>query len=436
MAEIKSKNFEITWVLSGWRFSIDQAGVKRSIKRKIIEYDAPFVCITRKARKVVANFSKTEGYDFGATLAAELNYANYVYLDVREEGIVYVWVKNSEVLEDRIILETDEAINNLNTFADNLEYDAQHDEALKYVVEVTGNLQKDFEDILRRFEVLGNSITRLERSKLDTLEPVEAFRFEPESAALRKLTDRKAQWVVLAGIMSLSAIGGATYWLWPDPPPEVKVVTVDHWKSYRDLMFNSGVSPIPRLSQDIQVIDFLDSIPNWDLARIAHGQDNAYPRYIVRSPQAGAIRLLREQAQNFGFVISHNQEGVVLTTTPLNLPPFHLIKQTLQPSEQIGVVLPVANQYETVRDELGHITKSVFVGQPTVIDRPSDDGQVRWQSYRVNFVLNDAFYHDLYRLIAALSKVNGTLVQADVELRQGKLNGTYVIDLHGSISNV
>lgn len=435
MAEIKSKNFEITWVLSGWRFSIDHAGVKRSIKRKILEYDAPFVCVSRKAKKVTANFSKTEGYDFGATLAAELNYPNYVYLDVREEGIVYVWVKDADVLEDRVILELDEALNNLSAFADNLEYDAKRDDSPKYVIEVTGNLQTGFESLLLRMEQLGHSITRLERSKLDTLEPVEAFRFEPESAALRKLTDRKAQWLVLASLAAAGFMSATIFWLWPEPEPEVKVVTVDHWKAYRDLMFNSGVSPIPRLLQDLQTIDFIDTVPHWEMARIVHSQGSS-PLYFVRSPDRGVFRELRAQAQTAGYALAHNQEGIVLSAPANNFPPFHLIKQNLSAQEQIGVVVPVAHQYETLKDDLNHLSRGVFVGQPTVIDQPSTDGQVRWQSYRVNLVLTGAFYHDLYRLIAVLSKLNTTLVQADLEIREGKFQGTYVVDLHGSSNNV
>lgn len=435
MAEIKSKNFEITWVLSGWRFSIEQAGIKRSIKRKILEYDAPFVCVTRKAKKVTANFSKTEGYDFGATLAAELNYAHYVYLDVREEGIVYVWVKDHEVLEDRVILELDEAINNLSTFTDNLAYEAKREQSLRYVIEVTGNLQKDFEAQLTRLEELGHSITRLERSKLDTLEPVEHYRFEPESAALRKLTDRKAQWLVIGAIGGLTLLGGSVYWFWPEPKPEVKVVTVDHWQAYRDLMFNSGISPIPRLLQDLHTIDFIDTVPRWELARIVHSQ-GAAPRYFIRSPQHGVFRELRASAQSAGYRLLHTQEGIVLSTQPNNFPPFYLFKQSLSAEQQVGVVVPVAHQYEALKDDLAHLSQGVFVGQPTVIEQPSADGQVRWGSYRVNLVLTHAFYHDLYRIIAVLSRLNATLVQADVEIREGQFQGTYVVDLHGSIENV
>lgn len=432
MAEITSKNFEITWILGGWRFAIDQAGVKRAIKRGISDYDAPYVCVTRVNKKIIANFSKSEGYDFGATLAAELNYADYLYLDVRDEGIIYVRVKDNEVVEDRVILELEEGASTLEVFVNNLEYNAQLGDLSTYVIEVTGNLNSNIESSLTQLAHLGHSITRLERSKLDTLEPDENFRFEPESAALRKLTDKKAQLIMLASLIGCVMIGFAVYIFWPDPEQEVKVVTVDHWSQYRQLIYMNGISPIPRLSQDIDVINFLDSVPEWELSRVLHRQGGAPPLYVVHSDESGVIRNLRLRAKEKGYQLSHSQNGTLLTTSGVDIPPLHL-NNTNSDVDRAGVVLPVAHQYEVVRDEINHITKNIFVSQPTVIDQPSSDGQVRWQSYRVKFVFTNAYFHDLYRLIAALSKVTSTLEQADLELRQSKLTGTYVIDIHGSI---
>ena len=99
MQTIKPSNKAFAWILSPYREVFESGTIRRWLETQAKGHQASYVCLSGHH----AAFSMYEGVDFGRTLTKVRAANNYLYVEKRQEGIVFVHIKDGTLVEDRVL---------------------------------------------------------------------------------------------------------------------------------------------------------------------------------------------------------------------------------------------------------------------------------------------------------------------------------------------
>ena len=191
MQSVKPSNKSFLWVISPYREKFNSGAVRAWLQERAKSYQAKYVCL----KDGQCAFSIYEGIDFGRTLTVVRSSKNYLYIESRQEGYVFVHVKNGNLIEDRIIQDQQGLIDSLrlliglNGHTSSVVYDVEHyglehaTTILEYIELITGGEGSCSE--------LSNSL--FDSLDISSLSPNEVYEFVDVDTAFRSLSDSKTQ---------------------------------------------------------------------------------------------------------------------------------------------------------------------------------------------------------------------------------------------------
>lgn len=385
MHAIKPTNKEFAWIISPYRDLVDKASVRTWLEDKVKAYNAKFVCV----HDAEASFSLYEGLDFARTLAKTINHKNYIYLESRNEGVVFVHIKNGKVIEDRLV--------GLASLFTTLEFIIQTSEEseLNYQIGYLGLVSKDIDNNIFSLlkELSGDkgsfrelSVSHFESIEISDLTDDQLFYFIEYKNAVRDLADTKTQNLTFMVI----AIVALIVWMFSADifnleKKKERVVLVDDFKEYTQLLLN-GDSFSARLAQDFRIHKLLvNELPNWKLYKVSHTKESIEYRLIPQSHMA-TLSVLALFADNYGMALLNDSNGVGIVASVDKQPVYKLESEIRR--------FPLEELTTNIIDIESNITPFA-----TIRVKKTDDYN-EWSSRELSIVFNGASNHELLRLAA------------------------------------
>ncbi|MBL0710721.1 MAG: hypothetical protein JJV99_06895 [Colwellia sp.] len=385
MHAIKPTNKEFAWIISPYRDLVDKASVRTWLEAKVKTYNAKFVCVN----DAEASFSLYEGLDFARTLAKTINHKNYIYLESRNEGVVFVHIKNGKVIEDRLV--------GLVSLFSTLEFIIQTSEEseLNYQIGYFGLVSKDIDNNIFSLlkELSGGqgsfkelSVSHFESIEISDLTDDQLFYFIEYKNAVRDLADTKTQNLTFMVIVIVALI----VWMFSVDifnleEKKERVVLVDDFKEYTQLLLN-GDSFSARLAQDFRIHKLLvNELPNWKLYKVSHTKESIEYRLIPQSHMA-TLSVLALFADNYGMALLNDSNGVGVVASVDKQPVYKLESEIRR--------FPLEELTTNIIDIESNITPFA-----TIRVKKTDDYN-EWSSRELSIVFNGASNHELLRLAA------------------------------------
>ncbi|GEA09135.1 hypothetical protein KUL42_38960 [Alteromonas sp. KUL42] len=320
MQSVKPSNKSFLWVISPYREKFNSGAVRAWLQEHAKSYHAKYVCL----KDGHCAFSIYEGIDFGRTLTVVRSSKNYLYIESRQEGYVFVHVKNGNLIEDRIIQEQQGLVDSLrlliglNGHSSSVVYDVEHyglehaTTILEYIEIITGEEGSCSELSSSLFDSLD----------ISSLSPNEVYEFVDVDAAFRTLSDSKTQ-KLTASVVAFIAL---MLFLWTNGFFETKklverVQLIDEFSDFTtQLTSKSALSS--RLVQDYSIHKLIKSeLKQWALYKVTHEHESI--RYsVIKITHLSTLREVYKFAQKYGMAVVTQNGAVELVAGIVHEPIF------------------------------------------------------------------------------------------------------------------
>lgn len=386
MQSIKASNKSLQWVLSPYRDRFEAGSKRQWLVRKAKEYEARFVSIDSNS----AAFSLYEGFDFGKALVKVRSPNNYLYIESRVEGIVFVHVRGSELVEDRILHSASDLEGTLRLTAsarNTLNIEDYHIDF--YGLPAAPNWKEAIE-ILVGSE---GAVNELSNSLFDVIEPPvvdgEAqYSFGEIDTALNDLTDRKTQKVTLASIaaaVALYAVIKSGFITFEDTVERVELL--DDYQGYTDAALSKSTFS-SRLSQDFRIHKLLGKeLPFWSAYKVIHTPNSI--QYKIRpTSHLATLKDLNLFADHYGMAIQNNDDGVTMIAG-IHSSPAYLNESNVR-------AWLLTDLTTNIIDNASDVTPFVNIS----VNRTFNEGS--WSRRELSVLFDEASTHDLLRIASVV----------------------------------
>lgn len=386
MQTIKPSNKAFIWILSPYRETFSSGAIRRWIETEANSHDARYVCVNGNN----AAFSMYEGIDFGRTLTKVRSSNNYLYIERRQIGIVFVHIKEGNLIEDRVLSNDDSLFSALDLIVGA----RQRSNISNYDIDYFG-----FEDTRDLLEIF-NSITGLEGSiselsnslfdsiELSSLEDNEIFEFVEIESAVRDLADSNTQKItvgVVCAMLLTFFIFSSEFIGWEKTVERLNLV--DDYSEFTNVMLNDS-SFSARLSQDFNIHKVIkNELPDWSIYQVLHISD-AIEYRLIRHTHFASMKNLNLFADHYGMAVV-NDGNVISLVAGIN-------------KEEV-----FRDEYDIKRYRLNELTANIIDVlsdvTPFVSAKVSKNfsGDI-WAKRDISLQFNGASSHDLLRVAAVV----------------------------------
>lgn len=389
MYAIKPANKEFPWIVSPYREVADTNSIRVWLDARVKAHNVKYACVVGNE----VSFSLYEGMDFGRTLAATCKHPNYIYIESRDEGIVFIHINEGKVLQDSILDDLDALtdaldfaltiLGTLNSSAYRIEYFGISEALDK---EAINNLILEIVPNNKSLRELPSSL--FDSIELSDLSDNQVFYFVEFKNAVRDLADTKTQKMTVIGIVIFVLI----YWafsadIFDISEKKERLELVDDYKEYTQKIL-SGNSFSARLAQDFKIHKLLNrELPNWKLYKVTH-TENTIEYRVIHQSHIASIRGLTLFADNYGMAILNDSNGLGLVAS--------VDKQPIYKHESEVRLFILEELTANIIDIESSITPFATVGVKRT------DAYGHWSSRELSVLLSGASNHDLLRIAAII----------------------------------
>lgn len=387
MHAIKPANKEFPWIIGPYREVADTGSIRTWLDIHVKAYNAKYVCVDG----LEASFSLYEGMDFGKTLNAITKHKRYLYLEQRDEGYVFIHIKEGALIQDSILTEPEDLEAALSFIA----LINENDQKGSYFIEHFGLFVKsgteNYSKILNQLTETTGACRELSNSHLETVDVADlkeddVFYFVEFKNAVRDLADTKTQKITVLVIGMIIAI----YWIFSADVFELeekkeRLELVDDYKEYTESVLN-GFSFSARLAQDFTIHKLLSKeLANWKLYKVTHTVDTIEYRVLPQSHIA-SVAGLTLFANHYDMAVLNDSNGLGVVAA--------VDKQLIYNIESEVRRYPLEALTANIIDIESNITPFATVA----VKRTDKHGL--WSARELSIMLNGASKHDLLRLAA------------------------------------
>ncbi len=386
MQTIKPSNKAFAWILSPYREVFESGAIRRWLEAQAKSHQARYVCLSGHH----AAFSMYEGVDFGRTLTKVRAASNYLYVEKRQEGIVFVHIKDGMLIEDRVLASEQSLKSSLSLVVGA----RKHSGTGSYDIDHFG-LGGMASVLLLLDGVAGEkgSVTELSNSLFDSIElsalsDDQVFQFVEVETAVRDLTDTKTQKItvgVVGGVLALALIFTSGIFNWEQTVERLNLI--DNYDQFTQVMLNDA-SFSARLAQDFRIHKLIKTeLPDWSLYKVTHTAEAIEYRLLPQSHFASVANLTLF-ADNYGMVVVNDKNGIGLVAG--------LDRQQVFTSEAAIRRYDLESLTANIIDTASEVTPFA-----TIRVNRTDRGQ-HWSGREMSILLNEASEHDLLRIAAVV----------------------------------
>lgn len=379
MAELKAKASDMVWIIGPIRETFERRRAKQAIRAYSEEVGMSNINLIKRGNAVSVAYSKRFGQDWGATLKNLIKVDNYIYIEARTEGFIFLRIESGELVEDRLMLQVDELLTSLAAIKAN----AEHRSVEPYTIETHGiNGELAVVELLNTIPRAGD-IKKIHRSYIETLQYNQKFQFKKLEDGFKMLADTETQRLILAG----AAIVVAVYYLVPFAMPqslEENIVTEQPYQTYTNTLMVSPAASV-RLAQDFNVQTMLEKdLPAWTVYEVQHSYEGVSYSVFPKDSFKPTIASLKVFADENHLKLRNDKGKLMLFAKGLSTPPYSV--------ESDVRMFDIDQLMINITDNMNEVS-------PYVLIRPSNETKLDRTTKRLmTFEFKAANDHDLLRI--------------------------------------
>lgn len=312
MNVIKS-NRKFDWLISPYRKVISGSGLKKQITDTAKNYETEFVCVYDHKH---ASYSNLKGQDFAATLHAAISEDSYLYLEWINDGCVFVHIRGGELLEDRLIHNSDNVIQALQIIKNRKIKNTQYKIDTFSIPD-----DDDIHNALSELTFENATINNLSKSLLDSLEFNPDFSFQELRFAERNLTSKGKQ--NITAIIAISIIMAYGFFEFLDTQEKSeRIVLNDKYSEYTKEVMTYQSASIT-LAQDFNMHDLMQrELMGWRVYRVTYTMDHLRYSMVLDYDSPATLQTLTAFAYENHLEIVHDTEGTHIISPLIKSSPY------------------------------------------------------------------------------------------------------------------